>query len=60
MHPYFASHLTSFVQPLGQARARASILHTIQDSSKKFLVSAQGRSVNYSMILLCLYIYLLE
>ena len=61
MHPYFASQdtlvprerLTSFVQPLGQVRrARTSkgILHTIQDSLRRFSVCAQGRSVNSSMI----------
>ena len=68
MHPYFASQdtlasrtrLTSFVQPLGQARARVKVscMHTLQDSSRKFSVCAQGSSVNFSMILLCLYIFI--
>ena len=33
-------------------------LHKIQDSSRKFSVCAQGSSVDSSMILLCLYIFI--
>ena len=50
--------MTSFVQPLGQLCVSIGILHTIQDSSRKFSVCVQGSSVNSSMILLCSYIFI--
>ena len=63
MHPYFVSHdtLVSRAHCLAfrpSGRSSVGILHTIQDSSRKFSVCAQGSSVNSSMILLCLYIFI--
>ena len=40
------------------AHSSKGISHEIQDSSRKFSVCAQGSSVDSSMILLCLYIFI--
>ena len=66
MHPYFVSEdtlapharLTSFLAFRPSARSSKGIFHKIQDSSRKFSVCAQGSSVDSSMILLCLYIFI--
>ena len=58
-YPSFArafSYLCSAFRP--SVRSSGCILHTIQDSLMKFSVCAQGSSVNSSMILLCLYIFI--
>ena len=65
MHPYFASQdtlasrarLNSFVQPLGQARSRAKV-SCIKFKTRHVPVCAQGSSVNYNIIILCLYIFI--